>query len=409
MKGVGGVMNKSQDLSVSSNPPPAPPQPQLTALTMACSILLSMALTPLLLELRGGAGGGQNGAVMGCASPLPHSPGVCVGPTIAQRGVGGVATSPSFPTSPPPHFLPVGVLGMGKHLPRGSTWSQATPPSTWGSPKDPGAGSPAPPNTWSRKPRLQTPGSAPPPKNRDPTTNTRRPEAPPPNTREPETPPRKSRESPAHKPTAHSVTPASRKFRPQSPTSRKPHPKTRGPPPNTGQTEAPPRRKSRLPVLAEPGSRQPQARAEPFGAAPGALSVRRVGGWGAGQRLRDTKPTAGGGTAATSQRRSAPPGPVRSSPPRPPPPSPLARCAPRNGAAARGRPERGATGRSRGTAAPGRTPPPPARRNPGRSTGPAAAFLPRPAAAPGGTGKARRFRPQRLPLRDRSRPRRARW
>ena len=312
MKGVGGVMNKSQDLSVSSNPPPAPPQPQLTALTMACSILLSMALTPLLLE------GGQNGAVMGCASPLPHSPGVCVGPTIAQRGVGGVATSPSFPTSPPPHFLPVGVLGMGKHLQKGSTWSQATPPSTWGSPKDPGAGSPALPNTWSRKPRLQTPGRAPPPKNRDPTTSTRRPEAPPPNTREPETPPRKSRESPAPKPMAHSVTPASRKSRPQSPASRKPHPKTRGPPPNTGQTEAPPRRKSRLPVLAEPGSRQPQARAEPFGAAPGALSVRRVGGWGAGQRLRDTKPTAGGGTAATSQRRSAPPGPVRSSPPRPP-------------------------------------------------------------------------------------------
>ena len=256
---------------------------------------------------------------MGCASPLPHSPGVCVGPTIAQRGVGGVATSPSPPFSPPPHFLPVGVLGMGKHLQKGSTWSQATPPSTWGSPKDPGAGSPAPPsNTWSRKPRLQTPGRAPPPKNRDPTTSTRRPEAPPPNTREPETPPRNSRESPAPKPMAHSVTPASRKSRPQSPASRKPHPKTRGPPPNTGQTEAPPRRKSRLPVLAEPGSRQPQARAEPFGAAPGALSVRRVGGWGAGQRLRDTKPTAGGGTAATSQRRSAPPGPVRSSPPRPP-------------------------------------------------------------------------------------------
>lgn len=75
MKGVGGVMNKSQDLSVSSNPPPAPPQPQLTALTMACSILLSMALTPLLLELGGGGRGDRMEPLWGVRPPSPTAPG----------------------------------------------------------------------------------------------------------------------------------------------------------------------------------------------------------------------------------------------------------------------------------------------------------------------------------------------
>lgn len=159
MKGMGGVMNKSQDLSVSSNPPPAPPQPQLTALTMACSILLSMALTPLLLELRGGAGGGQNGAVMGCASPLPHSPGVCVGPTIAQRGVGGVATSPSFPTSPPPAFPSRWGVGDGETSAKGKHLEPSHAPKHVGEPQRPGSRKfrpplkhlepeAPPPNTW---------------------------------------------------------------------------------------------------------------------------------------------------------------------------------------------------------------------------------------------------------------------
>ena len=343
-----------------------------------------------------------------CVPPPPQPRGLCRSYNSTVWG-GGCCNFPLLPNLPPRRIsFPLGCWGWG-NICQGEA---------------PGA-----------KPRPQARGGAP---------KTREPEVPPP----PQTP---GAGSPAskhlgeprpQKTVTQPQAPDGRKPRPQTPGSRKPRPGSpvRAPPPNPWPTPSHLRAGSPAPKALQagsptpkhaarpqtPGRRKPRlagSPAYPSSPSPAPASPRRAlspsvpppgrcpcGGWGGGGRGSACGTRNPQREGEPQQRHSAvPPPPVPYEAPPPAPPSPLARCAPRNGAAARGRPERGATGRSRGTAAPGRTPPPPARRNPGRSTGPAAAFLPRPAAAPGGTGKARRFRPQRLPLRDRSRPRRARW
>ena len=157
MKGVGGVMNKSQDLSVSSNPP-APPQPQLTALTMACSILLSMALTPLLLEL-GGEGGGTEWSRYGvCVPPPPQPRGLCRSYNSTAWG-GGCCNFPLPPILPPPAFPSRWGVGDGETSAKGKHLEPSHAPKHVGEPQRPGSRKfrpplkhlepeAPPPNTW---------------------------------------------------------------------------------------------------------------------------------------------------------------------------------------------------------------------------------------------------------------------
>ena len=255
---------------------------------------------------------------MGCASPLPHSPGVCVGPTIAQRGVGGVATSPSPPFSPPPHFLPVGVLGMGKHLQKGSTWSQATPPSTWGSPKDPGAGSPAPPNTWSRKPRLKHLGEPRPQKTvtQPQAPDGRKPRPQTPGSRKPRpgspvrAPPTNPRPTPSH---LRAGSPAPKALQAGSPT-----------PKHAARPQTPGRRKPRLagspayPSSPSPAPASPRRALSPSVPPPGRCPCGGWGGGGRGSACGTRNPQREG---EPQQRHSAvppPPVPYEAPPPRPP-------------------------------------------------------------------------------------------